>query len=448
MMNYSAHNIVSQVRDSQKWFVVNPLSAHADFIDGDSARLFQSGELPSGDLLEAWTERGYVVDSAEEARRYKMKYLDFLDAREKDEVQVFFVPWYSCNFSCTYCFQESYAFTPVTMNPTVVDSFFGWINQKLAGRKKYITLFGGEPLMPVLAMKEFVASFLSRVRQEGLEVAIVTNGYNLVDYLDILSQGGVREIQVTLDGPEQMHNRRRMLRGGGKSFARIVEGIDGALALGITINLRMVVDRENLQTLPELSRFAIERGWTKNPHFKTQLGRNYELHTCQQGNDKLYSRIELHDELYRLIQESPEVLEFHKPAFSISKFLFENGQLPEPLFDACTGTKTEWALDGSGKIYSCTATVGKPGEELGTYWPEITYNSTIIEQWESRDVCSISECSSCNVRLACGGGCTSVAKNRTGEVHSTDCRPVQHLLEMGIATYQPKEEYVGTNSTH
>jgi uncharacterized protein len=394
-------------------------------------------------VLSEWQERGYVVDPAEEKKKFRLKYLDFLDAREKDEVQVFFVPWYSCNFSCTYCFQESYANTPVSLETSKVDAFFAWMKSRLGDRRKYITLFGGEPLMPVQAMKDFVAGFLQRSKFEGLDVAIVTNGYNLVDYLDILSQGGIREVQVTLDGPESMHNQRRMLRGGGKSFERIVEGIDGALAMGITINLRMVVDKENLHTLPDLARFAKSRGWTSSPYFKTQLGRNYELHTCQQGNEKLFSRVELAEELFRMIQESPEILEFHKPAFSISKFIFENGQLPEPLFNACTGTKTEWALDGAGKLYSCTATVGKPGEELGTYWPEITYNSSIIEQWENRDVCSISECSSCNMQLACGGGCTSVAKNRTGSIHSSDCRPVQRLLELGIATYQPKENYVG-----
>lgn len=447
-MQYSAHNIVSQVRNSQQWFVVNPLSSHADFMDEASAHLMRSGAFPQGDTLEEWKERGYVVDPAEEDRRYKMRYLDFLDTREKDEVQVFFVPWYSCNFSCTYCFQESYAFTPVELNPQVVDSFFDWMRTKLAGRRTYVTLFGGEPLMPVAAMRNFIASFLQRVRQEGLELAIVTNGYHLHDYLDLLSEGGVREVQVTLDGPREMHNRRRMLRGGGKSFDRIVEGIDGALALGITINLRMVVDRQNLHSLPDLARFAVEKGWTANPHFKTQLGRNYELHTCQVGNEKLYSRVELHEELFRMVQECPEILEFHKPAFSISKFLFENGNMPEPLFDACTGAKTEWALDGSGRIFSCTATVGKPGEELGTFWPEISYNTPVIEQWESRDVCSISECASCNVRLACGGGCAAVSKNRTGAVISPDCRPVRELLEMGIATYQPEEQYVGTDSTH
>jgi len=434
-MQYSAHNICSQVLDSEQWFITNLLSGHADLLDAETGAMVRSGELPVGSDLAEWTSKGYVVDPVEEEKRYRMKYLDFLDQRESDEVQVFFVPWYSCNFSCTYCFQESYGWTAVSLQQEVVEAFFQWIKTKLAGRKKYITLFGGEPLMPVKAMRDFVENFVVRCKSEGLDLAVVTNGYNLADYLDILSLGRIREVQVTLDGSKDAHDKRRMLRGGNPTFDRIVEGIDGALALGMTINLRMVVDRENLHTLPELARFAITKGWTSNPRFKTQLGRNYELHTCQEGSEKLFSRVEMYQELYRLVKEAPEILEFHKPAFSIARFLFDEGQLPAPLFDACTGTKTEWALDGTGRIYSCTATVGKQGEELGTYWPSFQENSAIIGQWENRDVCSISECSSCNVRLACGGGCTAVAKNQNAKIASPDCRPIQRLLEMGVGLY-------------
>jgi uncharacterized protein len=52
-----------------------------------------------------------------------------------------------------------------------------------------------------------------------------------------------------------------------------------------------------------------------------------------------------------------------------------------------------------------------------------------------RDVTFIPECRECNLQLACGGGCGSVAKNRTGSACSSDCRPVTELLELGFAGY-------------
>jgi len=201
----------------------------------------------------------------------------------------------------------------------------------------------------------------------------------------------------------------------------------------------MVADRENIDNLPDLARFAIEKGWIKSKKFKTQIGRNYELHHCQSSPEMLFDRISLFEKIYDLTKLHPYIAEFYKPAYSITKFLSENGELPDPLFDACPACKTEWAFDYTGHIYSCTATVGKPGEALGTFYPEVTLKDDIVESWQERDVTMIPECRDCSVQLACGGGCGSVAKNRTGNICSTDCRPVKELLEIGFSAYIEKE---------
>jgi uncharacterized protein len=143
----------------------------------------------------------------------------------------------------------------------------------------------------------------------------------------------------------------------------------------------------------------------------------------------------MYQEIYRLVREYPEILEFHRPAFSIANFIFENGELPEPLFDSCSGTKTEWAFDYSGRIYACTATVGNAGDELGTFYPKVEHREELIEEWEDRDVMAMDACRSCSVQLACGGGCAALARNRTGKLHAPDCRPVKGLLELGIGLY-------------
>ena len=139
--------------------------------------------------------------------------------------------------------------------------------------------------------------------------------------------------------------------------------------------------------------------------------------------------------MYAYIKAHPQVLEFHKPAFSAARFLFDEGELPVPLFDACPGTKTEWAFDYTGRIYSCTATVGKEDELLGTFYPKVYLNEEAIEQWEGRDVLSIPECKTCNMQLLCGGGCGALAKNSSGTVYAPDCRPISELMGLGIGLY-------------
>lgn len=437
-MIYSKHNIFSGISGSDNYFIVNLLSGSADILnpaEGQKLHDFLAGKVVAPEFLDNLAEQGYIIDEKEEDRLYRSKYLDFIDTRDEDEVQLFFVPNYSCNFACTYCYQDEYANANKELSRDVIDAFFSYINMEFAGRKKYLTLFGGEPLLNSQKQKDLIGYLLKQAKDSNLEVCFVTNGYALGEYIDILKNARIREIQVTLDGKGSVHDTRRFLKGGGATFDKIVRGIDACLRHKLPVNLRMVVDKENIGGLPEMAQFAIDKGWTKSEFFKTQLGRNYELHHCQVTSEKLFSRISLYETIYNLVKQHPHIVEFYKPAYSVSKFLAENGSLPDPLFDACPACKTEWAFDYTGHIFSCTATVGKADESLGTFYPEVSRKEEIINAWESRDVTAIAECSACSMQLACGGGCGSVAKNRTGSVCSTDCRPVKELLELGFSAY-------------
>lgn len=428
----SKHNIVVPVKDSATYLVVNPLYGVADILTRDEKDLLLSGEDP----FHEFSERGYHTLESSEKSAFKLSYLDFLDRRERDEIQLFFVPNYSCNFACSYCYQEGYNASSKNIERPVVDAFFDYVCSTFSDRRKYVTVFGGEPLLPGEKQQNMIRYFMDKAKKNDIEVAYVTNGYTLSSYVSLLRQYAIREIQVTLDGTESVHNQRRYLKGNSSTFQQIVEGIDACLEAGISINLRMVVDRDNLGNLPELAKFAIDKGWTSSLLFKTQIGRNYELHHCNSSPERLFDRLTLYEALYEMLKEFPHIAEFYKPSFSIARHLAENGALPLPLFDSCPACKTEWAFDFTGTIYSCTATVGKKGEELGTFYPSITMNQEAIEAFQERDVTTIEACRSCALALACGGGCASVAKNANNHhVLTPDCRPVKELLSLGAAYY-------------
>ena len=431
-MYFSKYNIFSRIKNSENYFLVNILSGNADILNAEQAHQYKE-QKPAN--LDEFIDKGYYIDEQEEASIFKNKYLQFLDERDKEEIQIFFVPSYACNFACTYCYQDEYLNEKHPLTRETIDAFFTYIPKEFANRNKYITLFGGEPLLIGKNHKENISYFLEKSKELQIPIAIVTNGYHLLDYLEIIKKSLIKEIQLTLDGTENVHNSRRFLKDHSSTFSQVVNSVDALLEAKINVNLRVVIDKENIQDLPELAKFAIEKGWTKSSFFKTQIGRNYELHHCQVQNSKLFSRIGLYENLYESIQTHPEIVEFYKPAFSISKFLFENGELPEPLFDSCPACKSEWAFDYTGRIYPCTATVGKQIEEVGTFFPTITKNNDLINEWEERDVTSIDKCKTCNLQLACGGGCASVAKNTTGVICTPDCRPIKELIELGFSHY-------------
>ena len=427
----SKHNIITAIADSDDFFIVNPLHGSADIITAHELEMLHNQYDEKGNFAD----RKYLIDEQEEAKAFKMAYLDFLDNRDEDEIQLFFVPNYSCNFACYYCYQEGYSPSESKLTTEVIDAFFDYISTEFAGRKKYITIFGGEPLLPGDNQRKAIEYLVEKANEARLDLAFVTNGYTLASYVELFKTASIREVQVTLDGTKAVHDSRRYLRGGQSTFDRIIEGIDACLENNISINLRMVADKDNLGNLPELARFAIGKGWTKSPLFKTQIGRNYELHVCNSSPDRLYSRAEMYQRIYEMMQEHPEIIEFYKPGFSIAKYIAEHEELPSPLFDSCPACKTEWAFDFTGTIYSCTATVGKKGEELGTFYPVVSKNDEAISQWQDRDITTIEKCKTCDVALVCGGGCASVAKNKNGNTNSPDCRPIKELLSLGAKAY-------------
>ncbi|MFO0553062.1 MAG: radical SAM protein [Polyangiaceae bacterium] len=436
MLTPSKHNILTQVNGHPEWLLVNLLSGQADLLDAPTAARFQKGEY---DDVSALTEKGYLVEPEVETRRYEEARARFEADQREDEIQIFFVASYVCNFGCSYCFQDEYAPKETHDLDQVIDAFFAYVDDTFAGRRKYITLFGGEPLLDTPKQRRVVERLVEGTRSRGLDLAVITNGYQLAAFVPLLETGRIREVQVTLDGPPEIHDKRRLLKGGGRTFDKVVAGIDAALAAGLTVNLRAVLDKENLPGFGKLAHFAIDKGWTDLPNFKTQVGRNYELHHCQTENTRLYTRLSLWQDMYELIQADPEILQFYRPAYSISRFLFDEGRLPDPLFDACPATKTEWAFDATGAIYPCTANVGKAGEEIGTYFPTRSLVRETVAEWSKRSVATMSGCAGCANQLACGGGCGAVSKSWKGTISAPDCRPVKELLGLGVALYGQRE---------
>ncbi|MCG8571825.1 MAG: radical SAM protein, partial [Spirochaetes bacterium] len=289
-MYFSKYNIFSKIKDSTKYFLMNPLTRNAHLLNAEETAALKNGKLAG--------EGYFFKDENEERKLYKQAYLDFLDMQEDSETQIFFVPTYACNFACSYCYQDEYSDHANMADKEIIDAFYQYIDSHFAGVKKYITIFGGEPLLPGDQVRQNITYLLEKAQERTLGVALVTNGYTLTDYVDLLKNYKIKEIQVTLDGLEKVHNQRRPLKGGKGSFKRIIKGIDQALQNNLPVNLRLVLDKENIKELPGFARFAIKKGWTKSPFFQSQLGRNYELHHCQEKSQSLYTRIEMYKAIY------------------------------------------------------------------------------------------------------------------------------------------------------
>lgn len=445
-MIQAKNNIIVKIHNSQKheYAILNPISGSFDIMDEEEylalSKITEESGLDS-ELTTYLLERGYIyTDNEAEQRAIGKAYAEFNKEIENSQVQLMLVPTYGCNLSCTYCFQHGIDGRPTMISKETVDSFFEYARANFSeGRQKpFITLFGGEPLVNSPVQRSIIEYIVDKCVTEDYELSAVTNGYDFIEFVDILKRTKIKEIQFTLDGSKNIHDNRRMTANKISTFDRIIAGIDAAVKNRMPVNLRSVVDTENIEDMVNLAEYLDKKGWLDLPPelFKTQIGRNYELFECYAKPQHLMTEVELWGKISSLSKQYPILSKLHRPDFKGIRHIVDTGEMYMASFDTCPAAKTEWVFDLHGEIYGCTASCGREEFLLGTYWPHIKLNTDAINTWKSRDVRSISKCRDCKYDVICGGGCGVVAANHhRGDILSPDCRPIQELIEIGVNHY-------------
>ncbi|MBP7554055.1 MAG: radical SAM protein [Spirochaetes bacterium] len=442
----SRYNLITEI-DENNYAIFNPLSGAFDIADKETKTLFLEGKPQNIKEKLNWIERGYFFNSKNDEEIYiKSRYAEFMTESSKNPVQFLFVQTYSCNFNCSYCYQkginESHSGSGDFASEEIVRSFVDFVKKYRNKNNKevFVSLFGGEPLLSGEIAKKRVSLLIDLLSKENIGVSVVTNGYNLAEYVDILKKANIKEIHVTLDGDEEIHNQRRFVKDGAGTFAKIIEGLKKAVENNMPVNIRLIIDRITLPTLPSLTEKLDKLGFLDLPKtmFKTSLGRNYELINRYMKKEDLLSLDGMYVEYVKLMNEFPILKKLHIPSFFGITRLIEDGEMYIPNFDACPATKSEYVLDGTGKIYGCTASCGRNGYEIGTFYPEIKIHEDKTADWQKRSILTIKECADCPVGVVCGGGCGVISYEKTGKILSPNCKPVKEIMDLGILYYKDK----------
>lgn len=443
-MYYSLYNLILPMKENAEfpYAIMNSLSGGFDLVQADDYQkliALQNGEdLNDEAFIQYLLSRGYLyLTKALEEAELKRRWPEFERALHETAPQVLVVPTYACNLACPYCYQNGIKQKTELMTREVVDALFARLEVMFPKQRPFLTLFGGEALNGSKRQKELIDYIVKKAAAGGYEISAVTNGYDLLDYLDILQQAKIKEIQITLDGPKVVHDQRRPTLGGLGTYDRIMVGVEEALRRQIPINLRAVVDKSNFGDLVTLAEDLDDRGWLDLPaqRFKTQIGRNYELFECYAAPSHLLGQAEHWAAFIELAEKHPVLKKLHQPEFKGIHHLVQTGELYLPTYDTCPAGKTEWVFDLYGDIYGCTATTGQDQYKLGTFYPEFHLKTKETREWQERNVLNIPECRNCEVSLICGGGCGAISGDRLGRVQGPDCRPIKDILTLGLKYY-------------
>lgn len=425
--------------------VFNPLSGAVD-LAGDReierlAELRNGADLPLSAVEEyELRSRRYLFDSAADEESYLEGLVrDAWAQMDRGQPEVYTVcPTLACNLACGYCFEGDSLHDKKqgVMSDRQVELLFDAIaairapfsqESQTLRYAPLIALFGGEPLLP--STRQAVAQILDRAFDGGFVVGATTNGVNLVRYEALLREYAdiLAGFQITLDGPKPTHDSRRHRLGGQGTFDEIVAGIDLVVSLGVAVDLRVNLDFGNIDSLPELADFVLEKGWGDSAGFRLALAGVTEHREggCHDRRDDMLTELDLGQRVIALMDANPALEKIVHLGFM--RHLDHLTQVLEPQRYRARGghksvgprywyceasTEKQYVFTPEGLIYNCTEAVGNPRHAVGRFDPELDLWQRERGKWIGRTILSHPKCRACSISTLCGGGCHMAARER------------------------------------
>jgi uncharacterized protein len=204
---------------------------------------------------------GIIVDAS--LNEYKLFQLEYKrKITEATSGVIYFSPSLKCNLQCKYCLIGEEIELPNAENVNemsredVIQSA-KWIIEVAKHhhiRNVTVILYGGEPMLSHNS-NMLLINTLNEIRIDDLEIGfkLITNGYGfdrnqILELKDI----GIKSIQITLDGPPEIHNSRRYGANKAKTFDTIINNALFLTSLKVNIIIRINVDNTNVTYLKDL----------------------------------------------------------------------------------------------------------------------------------------------------------------------------------------------------
>ncbi len=302
---------------------------------------------------------------------------------------------YRCNLKCVYCMQQNIHEVDRRMKP--YDRVKEWKN--LMGihnaNKLNVCLFGGEPFFNIPYIEELLK--IAKDEIGDIRYSVVTNG-TLIDQrvLDLIKTYNINRIQITIDGPERIHNLRRTSNDI-NSFQTIISNIHKILnQTKATIIINSVIDTANYDNIDESTDFLIQE--YKDYIFcdSPRIIFNYGME-CHPFGKSSYTKEHI-PELKQYYQNYLRLFEKE-----IKKGIATTEIMPSPVCIA--KDPNDILIAPNGDIYKCISALGVSEFKICDY-NEIQHNKMLyIEKLVSFSNKTFESCVNCRYLALCNGGC-------------------------------------------
>ncbi len=378
------------------------------------------------DIRKEFVKSGVLLNESDEEFFNRLKFSSYLTRFSKNHLSLTIAPTMACNFKCVYCYEGSKV-KNVTMTPEVIDGVINFI-KKSECKSLSISWYGGEPLCDWDKILDFNKR-IEELKLKSFSQDIVTNG-SLLDEekINFIFDKKFTNMQITLDGSEELHNKSRPMKNGENSFQAVMSKLDLLYKIykekkeKIPVSIRVNISEKNADGYYELYKdlnSKYEDLLYVYPAFVTKSGEN-DCHASA-------------------------CLTFEKEAEFILNLSKEKGILTNKLFPA------------KNKLIGCGAQmmnnyVISPDGDLHKCWEDISDKSKVVGNVLTgyKDINNInykfivnstgfesSDCKDCLFIYSCMGGCPRFRMNnqKSGKEINPVCAVIKNRPEEFLETF-------------
>lgn len=301
----------------------------------------------------------------------------------------------NCNARCFYCYQANYRH--ITMTEETAKQVVQFMAQHKGEDPLHIQWFGGEPLVGIARIDQIS----TELKNNGLQFSssMISNGYLFTDEIveRAVTLWGLRNVQITLDGTEEIYNKTKAYTVQGESpYKRVLRNINLLLKQGIRVGIRLNLDQHNATDLYML----IEEIANQIPDKKYL---------------SVYAHVVYEDEGYEPIARTEEKQrELFETQYQLNKTIFDVGlcrmfyALPTLKYRSCMADNPRSVVVyPDGRLFNCEHTA--EGDCFGDIRSSVTDESIAAKFLQPMDKPMCLDCPiypSCLVLKACEGART------------------------------------------
>jgi radical SAM protein with 4Fe4S-binding SPASM domain len=323
-----------------------------------------------------------------------------------------------CNLRCEHCLSS--AGEPL-QNELSTEEAMRVLDNFEAMKVFNINLSGGEPLM-----RPDIFDLIDYASQKKFSIDLLTNGALITEkVLDRLEDSNIFNVQVSIDGIGEMHDRFRGREG---TYERAINAIKLLKDAKYNVSVSSTVTKQNMSEIPQIIDVAIDLGV---PSFKTTLfmpaGRG-------KGNmDKLVlTRQDVKDFTNMMIEKKKEVgkkiiiaseTDYPWLVEGLDKMRLESMKLDDSSKIGCTAGSSSLYITPDGKVAPCPFLRNLTAGDLReSDIKEIWGNSPTFDIFRNITRGSLKgKCSDCEyLGIMCYGGCRAAALAHTGDLFAED----------------------------